>query len=187
MFVTTAELASYLGKPDSSRYEAQLEAAEAMIAAAIGGDLRERTVTETFRLFYALDADEVLEFSDGPVRSVSSLTISGTAADLTELIVKPWSVRRNGSINQGFEKSFPLVFTTICGWDPDAAVGSAVRMPMRLREAIRAVAAELVLRPQQNIKSERIGDYSYTLDDAGDGEYGLSERTLSMIQYWRHG
>jgi hypothetical protein len=185
VFVTTAELAAYLGRDDSPTLLHPLEMAQALIEGFLGGSVEDRTVTESHKLFYDLDGDEVLVVRDGPIRSVTSLTINDgdtdEDADVDELIVKPWTISRA----DGFTKNTTLEIVFEAGWEPNASDGAATQMPKRMRQALMLVAAEIVQRPQQNIKSETIGDYSYTLEETQEGVFGLSERTRVMLEKWR--
>lgn len=185
MFVTPGEVAGFLGKDRSTApwtgYLEKLENAEAFISGAIGGDLNERTVTERYKIPFDHDAEDSVLFRNGPVREVSALTIDGVDDDeLDDLIVSPWSCKRPS----GFQKDAVLVFTLVCGWNPNARGSASDRMPLRLRQALTYVAGELVLRPL-NVQQEKIGDYFYSYTTGStEAQFGLSERTLVMIQDW---
>lgn len=182
MFVETSEVAAYWQVPDSAAIRPHIDAAEALIAAALGAEtLEAHEVTQTH---VCPVRKQLVEFDDGPVSALVSLTVDGTEIDLTDedevIEVKPWFVRRNA----GFSKSSKVVLIYTAGYEPGDSASDS-NLPAQLRDAIIIAAGERYTQPDARKTSERIGDYAYTLQaDPGQAQE-LSPTVLALIRKYR--
>jgi len=158
-FITASEVASYSGLAAATITTQQIDTAEALVAAYLGTDTLEETDrTDTI---YKGSNSTRLVLEHGPVASISNVTsvTSGTTAlTMSNLYLKgfwtlfyPTAEFTNGT-------KIVVVFTT--GWDPDDS-----DLPTNISKAMIITAAALSTNPTSQFKSEKIGDYSYTMAD----------------------
>lgn len=183
-FISTAEVAGYLQVTDDSKYATAVEMAEAVVAAYLGTDsLLEEDVTETVVLPRQKNS---VELSYGPIDSIDSVTgidLDGTAEDLDDWrLFTHWGLRRASEVSGG--ASVEVSYTK--GWHEDGSAEDS-NLPELIRKAIIRLAASRSKRPDAELKSERIGDYAYTLADAagGETEMRLPHDIELLLQRWR--
>jgi hypothetical protein len=152
-----------------------LSMAKALVEAEIGASIDERDSVIKEVLLYNVDPDQRFLLPDGPIDVITSATLDGVTQDiLTDLDVHWWSVKHPDGFSKG-----KWQFTATLGFDTEASVDT---LPDKIREAIIGTASELWGRPR-SFTSERIGDYSYTIN--GTAEAGLGARSLSLLREFR--
>jgi len=159
-FITASEVADYSGLTAASITQAQIDVAESLVASYIGAE----TLDETSHTDYIYKGSNGMRLilPHGPVASISSVTsvtVITTAVTMTSLYLRgywmlfyPTSEFPNGT-------KITVVYTT--GWDTEAADP----LPANLKKGLILTCASLSKLPVQGMKSEEIGDYSYTLMD----------------------
>lgn len=175
-FVTSSDVAAFL-KKSSVDASAAIEMAEALVEEEVG-NLTYRTVEEQHKVQYAYAADEQLMLRDGPAVSLISMDLDSVELAITDVILSPWSLKRLSGINKG-----DLVVTYDAGFSEDSG-DSGDSLPGKIQQALIGVAAELWSRPNIGLKSERIGDYSYTRM-SGEGEPVLGAYAALLLRSYR--
>lgn len=159
-FITASKVANYSGLAVTSIDQAQIDVAEALVAAYIGAEtLEETTYTDTI---YKGSNSSRLILEHGPVASISnvtSVTMDGAAITMSLLYLKGyWMLFYPTS---QFTSGVKIVVVYTAGWDPD----DSDSLPTNVSKALLMTAASLSQNPTGQFKSESIGDYSYTMAD----------------------
>ena len=159
-FITASKVANYSGLTVTSIDQAQIDVAEALVAAYLGAEtLEETTYTDTI---YKGSNSSRLILEHGPVASISnvtSVTMDGTAITMSLLYLKGyWTLFYPTS---QFSNGVKIVVVYKAGWDSDEADA----LPTNISKAIIITTAALSQNPTGQFKSESIGDYSYTMAD----------------------
>ena len=177
MLVKPDDIGSLLKITPSIAMVPHIQMAEALISSELGGSIYERDVISSHYMRYLLTFDDVVELPDGPISSMTAMTLDGGAAPYADLILGSWTVRRP----DGFSLNQLVGFSYKAGW-------TAANVPFEIKQAIIGVAAELHMRPRSDLQSESIGDYSYTVKSSNNehgGEYALSPRTRLLLRRWK--
>ncbi|MCK5020344.1 MAG: hypothetical protein KAS32_25120 [Candidatus Peribacteraceae bacterium] len=153
--VTSQELATYMSV-DHGTYEAQLNralnAAELAVASECGAlDLVQVEATETYEI---KTNRNVLELRNGILRSVTSVSIDGTALDLDKVQSEYWVI----AYTEGFSRGGTVIVVYKHGYaDSDD-------MPPRLLEAVLQTAEWMFKEHHKGRTktSERVDDYAVT-------------------------
>ena len=162
-FIIASEVAEYSGLAAASITQAQIDVAESLVASFIGADTLDET-SHTDYIYKGSNGTRLI-LQHGPVASidsVTSVTISATAVTMSSLymggywmLFYPTSEFPNGT-------KITVVYTS--GWDSE----EADPLPANLKKGLILTCASLSKLPVQGMKSEDIGDYSYTLMDGAD-------------------
>lgn len=177
-----------MGLSEDDNVDAQILTAQAMVAAHLKTvSILDRPKSEKHIIPYDLGADEVIVTRDGPIASMTSALIGGidialdSAGEHEDLIINPWSV----GYLQGVSANSEAVLGFRAGWTPE-------NVPDDVKSAIALTAGMVFLRPDITKISERIGDYSYTTEQAAGGgegtqyDYGgLNARVCGLLSRYK--
>jgi hypothetical protein len=138
--------------------KASLCFAEQVVAAWIGADtLIEHPVVKTLKDLPRLKNN--IEVDDGPITTLNSVTVNGTALDPDDVeIAGHWTIFRND--RQLFPRSTTIVLDYLAGYRINTSDGES-NMPRNVQQAILSMAVNLFANPITELTEERIGDYAY--------------------------
>ena len=160
--------------------KASLCFAEQVVAAWIGADtLIEHPVVKTIRDLPRFKNN--IEVDDGPITTLNSVTIDGTAldADVVE-IAGHWTIFRND--NQLFPRSTTIVLDYLAGYRINTSDGEST-MPRSVQQAILSMAVNLFANPITELTEERIGDYQYVKGrPQGEDEQALPLQIQNLLK-----
>lgn len=160
--------------------KASLCFAEQVVAAWIGADtLIEHPVVKTIRDLPRFKNN--IEVDDGPITTLNSVTIDGTAldADVVE-IAGHWTIFRND--NQLFPRSTTIVLDYLAGYRINTSDGEST-MPRNVQQAILSMAVNLFANPITELTEERIGDYQYVKGrPQGEDEQALPLQIQNLLK-----
>lgn len=174
--VSPATLAEYTGEPEvTAEMAAAIERAEAIAASRIGcRELRSRSVTESIHttpdqedirrglIMNGHYAQPMIHLSDGPARSITSMTFSlGDAThDLApgaRITNTGWAIRYKHPFGFGFTVDMPYIEAVIdvtykAGWDNEAD------LPAGIRQFVIAQSTQIFATPIGGVIKVRLGD-----------------------------
>jgi len=181
--ITREDVNGLLNVPATADIEPSIAAAEAMASAYIeAASLHDRAVVERHVILYDMDQDETIEVRDGPIASVESMSVSGSAVALDsvgeseDLVVRPWTLK----YLPGLDARSVVVVEFRAGYTPE-------NIPQKVREALIATAALVFQHPNVDAISERIGDYMVQYNNAFEAQqlYGLTSRICSLLKEFK--
>jgi hypothetical protein len=198
--VQATTLAEYVGEDIvTGEMAAAIQRAEAIAAARIGcRELRSRVVTETIpaqsdadSMLARLSRAETLTFpvvfvSDGPIRSVNSMSI--TTGSVTHNVLPSarvsstgWAVRYRFPFGFGFTVDMPYLETNIdieyvAGWHTEAD------LPNGIRQFIIAQATQTYATPIGGVIKVRLGDNYVDLNP--DAIARQVDQYAEMLDQW---
>jgi len=177
--ITPDDIVAMLGGVASS-YDPFIETSQAIVESYIQASLQQRTVAlEKHMILYDLDPEECIVFRDGPVASLLSFEIDGTAVELDssgtneDTIVKPWILK----YLRGIRKDRAVKLSFVAGY-------TAETLPSQLKAALINTTALVQKNPTMTELSESIGDYSITYGGGASGGsegYALNARICSLL------
>lgn len=174
----------------SGALKAPIAQAKALVEGEIGGSVDKRTETLRVPLLYDLGVDQRMLLTRGPLVTVNSMVFNSETAsiDVSELSVASWSLGRVSGVD--LTKSFAKGLWTIgadLGWHYNDEAAGPDDLPDEVKQAIVHVASEIYESPTGGaLKSERIGDWSYTLaGDDGSESTALSKRAMKLLTRYR--
>jgi hypothetical protein len=169
--VTVASLEGFLGISYTGTFAEVLDLAEALIAAEIGAEkLAEETgVVETVTMVRDRSTFHV---ASGPIASVTSVTVDGSAVAAGDITFNKWMVGLAG----GAGRAAVVVVTYVTGFASEAT------LPPRIKNAVLAQAKALRGGGGGALLSERIGDYAATFSPES---LAVVEVAVLLVAPWK--
>lgn len=165
--INEKEVADYLKVDNSPALRPHILTAQGQIAAAIRVDsILERDRTETIRP--ANDANLII-LRDGPLASVTSVTVDGTTLDLDTLWLRKWSIEKT---DEDFPGGSTIVVVYKAGY-------TSATIPDSLKRALIVTAAAIFNQPNLDLVYEKIGDYTRQTASGVPGGQGQSSTSLN--------